>query len=198
MSRAFVAVTPPAEVLDAVDATVARVRDGMPGAKWTRREQWHLTLQFLGNRVDLEAVSAALAPLALGAGAVRLGGAGAFPSERRGRVLWIGVREGPLLTRLAAAVGALLAPIGYEPEARLFHPHLTMARLARSGDLRPVVEALGPEPVGPAWVVSKVVLYESLLRREGARYEAVAAFPLVGGAGGDGAVGGRVAAPEDP
>lgn len=197
MSRAFVAVAPPAEVLDAVDAAIARVRDDVAGAKWTRREQWHLTLQFLGNRVDLDEVSAALAPLAVGAGEVRLGGAGAFPSDRRGRVLWIGVSEGgPLLAQLAASVGVLLAPVGYEPEARPFHPHLTLARLARPGDLRPVVEALGPEPVGPAWIAGEVVLYESLLRREGARYEAVAAFPLVGG--GDDEGGGAAAAPDGP
>lgn len=192
MSRAFVAVVPPTGVLDAVDAVLASVRDDVEGARWTRREQWHLTLQFLGNRVDLDAVTEALGSLAVGAGTVRLGGAGGFPSERRGRVLWLGVTEGAaLLAQLAAAVGALLGPIGYEPEARPFHAHLTLARLARPGDLRAVVGELGPDPVGPAWVAREVVLFESLLRREGARYEPVAVLPLVGAGEGSAPPGGE-------
>src|SRR3954469_17646531 len=118
MARAFVAVEAPDAVLDAVGDIVARVGTGIAGARWTTRAQQHMTLQFLGNDADVDAVATALGEIAVQAGAVQLGGGGAFPSPRRARVLWIGLAEGETwLMQLAAAVGVLLSPLGHEPEA---------------------------------------------------------------------------------
>jgi 2'-5' RNA ligase len=178
VGRGFVAVVPPDDVLDAVEATAASIE--VPStARRTTRPQWHLTLQFLGNKVDFAAVGDALAPLAVRGAPVQLGAAGAFPTERRGRVLWLGVREGDaLLVQLAAAVGALLAPVGYPPEARPYHAHLTLARLKAPADLRPVVGALGPGPVGRAWTAAEVVLFRSKPGRGGSEYTARTRIPL--------------------
>jgi 2'-5' RNA ligase len=177
MPRAFLAVLPPPEVLDAVANVLGQPR--LAGARFTRREQWHVTLQFLGNRADLDAVSSALGALAVRGGPVRLGGFGAFPSERRGRVLWLGLAEGgPLLVQLAAAVGALLGPLGYPPEERDYHAHLTLARCKAPTDLRAVVAALSDGPIGPEWTVEDVVLFESSTKPTGAVYIERARFPL--------------------
>ncbi|HKA92430.1 MAG TPA: RNA 2',3'-cyclic phosphodiesterase [Acidimicrobiia bacterium] len=178
IGRGFVAVVPPDDVLDAVDAAAASIE--VPStARRTTRPQWHLTLQFLGNKVDFAAVTGALEPLAVRGAPVQLGTAGAFPSERRGRVLWLGVREGnPLLVQLTAAVGALLAPVGYAPEARPYHAHLTLARLKAPADLRAVVAALGSAPVGRAWTAGEVVLFRSKPGRGGSEYTVRARVPL--------------------
>lgn len=182
MARAFVAVRPPDAVLAAVADVVATARAvAGAGARWTTREQWHLTLQFLGDHIDLDAVAGALAALAVPSGDVRLGGGGAFPDARRAKVLWLGVVEGgEYLTGVAGAVGALLSPLGHVPETRPFHAHLTLARLARPTDVRGAVRALGESPVGESWTVAEVVLYESQTRPEGTRYHAHATFPLDG------------------
>jgi RNA 2',3'-cyclic 3'-phosphodiesterase len=178
VGRAFVAAVLPADVLDAVNAAVSGLE--VPStARRTTREQWHLTLQFLGNRVDFDAVAGALEPLAIRRGTVCLGGAGAFPSERRGRILWLGVTEGEaLLSQLAASVGALLAPIGYPPEERQYHAHLTLARLKAPTDLRPAVAALGSGQVGRAFPLEEIVLFQSKTKRTGSEYTARARFPL--------------------
>lgn len=178
LGRGFLAVVPPADVLDAVDAAAAAIE--VPStARRTTRPQWHLTLQFLGNRVDFAAVAGALEPLAVRGSDVQLGAAGAFPTERRGRVLWLGVVEGhALLVQLAAAVGALLAPVGYPPEARPYHAHLTVARLKAPSDLRPVVAGLGSGPVGRVWAAEEVVLFQSKTGSGGAQYTPRARFPL--------------------
>jgi 2'-5' RNA ligase len=182
VTRAFVAVVPPAPVLDAVDRAAAPLRPGLE-ARWTGREQWHLTVQFLGNKADIDAVASALADLPVPPAPVRLGGAGAFPSTRRARVVWIGCLEGQeFLGALAGAVGARLAPLGHEPEARAYHPHLTLARLRAPADARATVAALGPAPVGEAWAVCEVVVFESLLRRSGARYVPRVVVALTGDA----------------
>lgn len=169
MTRAFVAVEAPDDVLDAVEVACSSLE--LPGARRTTRDQWHVTLQFLGNQADVDAVTTALGSLAVSAGATRLGSAGAFPNARRGRVLWLGLLEGgALLEELAAAVGALLTPLGHEPDDRPYHPHLTLARCKVPSDLRTAVAALGSEPVGQAWTVSEIVVFESQLRRSGAEY----------------------------
>lgn len=168
MTRAFVAVALPSGVLDAVASRLGELELG--GERRTTRDQWHLTLQFLGD-ADIDAVVSALDGFSVPGGRVRLGGAGAFPKERRASVLWLGVVDGhDVLAALAGAVGQCLAPLGYEPESRPFRPHVTLVRCAKPTDLRTSVAALGAEPVGPGWNVDSLVLYESQLRREGARY----------------------------
>ncbi len=179
MARAFIAVIPPDEVLAAVELAVSRARTRVPGVRWEARGQWHITLQFLGNGVDLDAVAGAIGDLVVTGGAVRLGGAGAFPRVSRGTVLWIGVAAGAgLLGRLAASVGCALSPLGHEQEAEAFRPHLTVARSSRPVDLRRGVEAVGTGAVGPEWVPGSVVLVESRLHRAGAHYRVHAELPI--------------------
>ena len=54
------AVRPPDEVLDAVAEAVATGQPVVDGLRWAGREQWHLTLQFLGPLARLAPVVAAL------------------------------------------------------------------------------------------------------------------------------------------
>jgi 2'-5' RNA ligase len=94
-------------------------------------------------------------------------------------VLWLGLADGvELVSRLAGAVGALLTPVGYEPDTRPFHAHLTLARLKAPSDLRAVVAAVDGMTIGPTWPVDAVVLFQSHTRRTGAEYEQVARIPL--------------------
>ena len=175
MTRAFVAIRPPAGVLDAVEARVASVP--MASARRTTRDQWHLTVQFLGDDVDMEAVSGALGSelLAVGAGELRLGGAGALGNPRRARILALTLCEGEEWMQVVAAqVEARLAPFGYrrDPAPEEFVAHLTLARFRAPTDLRELSAAIGSKPVGPSWTAEGVVLYESVLRPERAQHVA--------------------------
>ena len=58
MTRAFVAICPPDAVLDAIAARVASVPHA--NARMTARDQWHITLQFLGDDADIDAIETAL------------------------------------------------------------------------------------------------------------------------------------------
>src|SRR4051794_16312682 len=109
--RLFVAVWPPEDVLDAI---AALDRPDTPSVRWTGREQWHITLRFLGEvdgpPEDLLEPLAALAPAPVTFG----------PTTERlsGRVLVIPVHG---LDDLATAVA--------DPaQTRPFHGHLTLAR----------------------------------------------------------------------
>ena len=170
LRRAFVAVEPAPPALDALDSAVADLAAAEPRLRWMPRTQWHLTLQFLGAVDDAEALIAAVAAAVAGqpAFAVRLAGAGGFPSARRGSVLWVGVEPADALLRLAAAVQHATRPLGYRGEARPYHPHLTLARAARPRPLGRLVDALGDAPMGPSWTVTDVAVVESDTRPSGA------------------------------
>lgn len=181
IGRAFVAVVPSPPVLDAIGEAVGSVEGSRPAGRWTTRDQWHVTLQFLGNHADLDTAAAALGPVSVPNGAAQLGDVGAFPSERRGRVVWVGFTNGAeVLTEIAGAVASALAPLGYEPESRAFHPHITLARLKPPTDARQVVAALDASNFGPSWSIDEFVLFRSFTRPTGAEYEAIARVPLVG------------------
>jgi 2'-5' RNA ligase len=162
-------------VLDAVEGRVAGV--AMAGGRPTTRRQWHLTVQFLGDAADVDAVTAAFVrePLDLGAGAIRLGGADALGRRRSARILALRLHEGDAWAQaLAAQVERRLVSLGHARDLveKAFVPHLTLARFREPTDLRGLCARIGSDPVGPAWKVEEVVLYESVLRAQGAQHVA--------------------------
>ena len=181
--RAFVAVVPPPEVLDAVAPVAACIGAHLADARLVARAQWHLTLQFLGDRVDLDATAEALESLRADPFGVRLAGVGAFADPWRARVVWIGVDHGAAELRvLAAAVARSLAPTGFAAEDRDHHPHLTIARLRAPTDVR-VALAVGADEaraIGAVFGVREVVLFESVVRREGAEHRPLMRVSLRG------------------
>ncbi|MFW6049865.1 MAG: RNA 2',3'-cyclic phosphodiesterase [Myxococcota bacterium] len=186
--RAFVGVPLEPQARAGVGQLLERLRRRCERAGW--RANWvppanlHLTLEFLGwvetGRVD--AIAAALAPLSAHPPfEMHLSGLGAFPPRGRPRVLWLGVREGAeALEAIAAEVEDRLEDLGFPPEQRPFHPHLTLARVKTAPrDARDVVHALADAEGGTS-TVREVVLYQSRLRREGPEYTPMARALLVG------------------
>jgi len=167
VTRAFVAICPPPPVLDAVEARTAAV--DIPGSRRTPREQWHITVQFLGNAADIEAVVGALHGMRTAPAMVELVGAGAVGGTRnRGTVFALGARPLDWLTELADEVTARLLPQGYERDFKTYLPHLTLARCKRRTDMSAAVDAVGPDRIGEPWRVDRVTVFESQTRREGA------------------------------
>jgi 2'-5' RNA ligase len=185
LGRAFVAVVPPDPVLDAIEARIAPMRVAHGGLRWSRREQWHLTLRFLGAVPDVDALVDTVRDALAGVptvGALQLGGAGAFPNVRRASVVWFGVRSGAdALGGVASAVESASVAAGFVPEPRPFAAHLTVARVPRPRDVTAVLDALDAvdaEAVGAAWAVDDVVLVSSDTRPTGAVYEEIARIRL--------------------
>lgn len=166
LSRLFVAVWPPEDVLDRV---AAMARPEIDGLRWTSRHQWHVTLRFLGE-CDVPAVVTALAGVVAGPCRAELGPAiGRFDH----RVLHIPVRG---VEELAGAVGTATAHLGRRPETRPFQGHLTLARVANGAkvDLRSFARA----EVEARWTVQSFCLVESRLSPAGAKYKVVETFDL--------------------
>jgi 2'-5' RNA ligase len=182
--RLFVALTPPQGVLQALRAATAPLQELAPALRWTRPEQWHVTLVFLGE-VDegttaelarrLERAAARHPPLSLA-----LGGGGRFGQ----RVLWTGIhgdREG--LRRLADSVQAAARRSRLPVQQRPYQPHLTLVRASDpETDLRPLVERLGRWQC-PPWVATQLELVRSRLGAgpdRSAVHEPIGSWPLLG------------------
>ena len=175
MHRLFVAIRPPEHIRE----QLLDLMEGIPTLRWQDDDQLHLTLRFIGEveRPMAEDVASALGRVRFGAIQLALAGVGQFEQHRRG-TLWAGVAPRDQLKLLAAKVERACQSEGLLPERRTFHPHITLARW-KGGvpGLAAFIErhaALSSEP----WQSREFILYESRLGRDGAHYEAVAAYPL--------------------
>src|SRR5437867_10908588 len=106
--RVFVAVWPPESVVATV---VSLLRPELPAVRWTTRDQWHVTLRFLGAVDSATVVVDALTPALRGFGRVPVA---LGPATRR---LGSGVLCVPVsgLGALADAVVAATADVGGAP-----------------------------------------------------------------------------------
>src|SRR5439155_19862234 len=98
--RLFIAVKIPEEVKTEIEGAQEELRRALLQARirWTKREQFHLTLRFLGN-VEAEragAVAEALRRACQGFSAFELRAEhiGSFPNWRLPRVIWAKVHDG--------------------------------------------------------------------------------------------------------
>ena len=184
MARLFVAAEIDPDVIERLCRAGSRLENSLGGIRWVRRENLHLTLKFLGQVSDEriapigEALERALAPLPRSSVACR--GLGVFPDIRRPKVLWAGLDAAPL-ARLTGAVEAALAALGFAREAREFKPHLTLGRwrafAGRPEALRREMEQWRGRDFG-ASEIKDVILFQSVLKPDGAVYTPLKVFPL--------------------
>jgi RNA 2',3'-cyclic 3'-phosphodiesterase len=181
--RTFIAVEMPPRVKARAGELIGKLRASGAEVNWVRPEHMHLTLKFLGDVPDTETpdicrvvreVADQFEPFE-----IVCRGAGAFPSSREPRTLWIGVQDGgDELKRLQAALDeALKARLGFAKEQRGFHPHLTIGRLKRAApetraELATLLEQLDDFDADLA-VIDEVVTFASFLDRKGPTHEAL-------------------------
>ena len=185
LMRLFVAIAPPAAVLDELDALAGPLRVGRDDLRWTNREAWHVTLAFLGQ-VDESAATRLLRRLENAARRhqvfrLAFSGAGAFPAPDRANVLWSGISgDRGALAHLAESVAAGASRAGAPPpdRGRRFRPHLTLARCRMPADVTELVAALDGYQ-GPSWPADRIHLVRSRLgATEYPRFTTLGSWPL--------------------
>jgi len=167
---------------DAVERVVAEHRSRVP-ARWTGRSGWHVTVKFLGRTwprlvPEVEAAAAAAASASRRFG-TSLDALGVFPSAKRARVVWVGLKDPDRRFGSVAADLDRALEDYFVPERRPVTPHLTVARLNPPRDLGEFDSDLVGTPVdAEPFDVDRLVLYRSHLSPAGARYEAIGSWPL--------------------
>lgn len=188
MPRLFTAVDLSESVRQRALDLIERLRPAAQGIKWVQDSQLHITLKFLGDvaqeRVrDVQEVISAAAQT-LEPFEIEVAGAGAFPSNRRPNILWLGVREGTdSLDKLFRAIQRPLVKLRIPREERRYSPHLTLGRMKHGqralGKLADVLKEFADYSAGVS-PIREVVLYESQLLPEGPLYTPLTRARLMG------------------
>jgi 2'-5' RNA ligase len=183
--RLFIALPLPGDVAMAVIEAVAPARARYPAARWISVSSLHVTLVFLGS-TDPESVPAIVASIDAVASRhvamdVQLGGGGGVQRRGDDGVAWLTLAQGGGETlRLAQELAETVVPLDVGDRRgprRSPSAHVTVARHAPAALLRDPAFLHRPGPP-IAWHADRVVLFRSLLERQGARYELLHGAPL--------------------
>jgi RNA 2',3'-cyclic 3'-phosphodiesterase len=174
-ARLFVALELPADVRAGLAAFGRAAAENDRALRPSRQDALHLTLAFLGHRAldEVEPARAVVRSVA-GSPAPVLTLAGAlWLSPRRPHVLTVALEDagGALGALQATMVERLAGALPWQPEARPFRAHVTVARVRR--EWRPRVDEL-PQAPQASFTARAVVLFRSHLGGGGpSRYEAL-------------------------
>ncbi len=184
-TRCFVAVPVGPPAISVLGRLLARLSAEVPGVKWTRPEQLHISVKFLGeldNR-DLLTVCEELAKICapLEPTSASLSGLGTFPKNKPPKVVWVGLDLGrELLEQLYQQLDQAFIAMGIPQEGRAYTPHLTLGRVARDTDLQLLertMQSIEPE-VQTLFDIEEVVIYASLREKSGVVYEPIETIVL--------------------
>ena len=155
--------------------------------RWTRPDQFHLTLQFLGDvpvagletlKESVNAVCRSARPLQL-----RAEGVGFFPNPHSPRVVWVGIDDqAGRLVDLQKWIETAVRPFAAEPGEKNFSGHVTLGRLknlkpTEARKLAAHVQTVKSRTFGE-WTAHEIEIIRSELSPSGARHTTLAAFRL--------------------
>lgn len=180
--RLFAGITIPQSIRDEIDDLIDSVQSGSEKVKWVKKENFHITLRFIG-----EVGEDRVGPLCRGLMNVgrnktpfriSLSTVGAFPTMKFPRVYWIGVDQGEGMVRcLHNDINDELRKFGHDPEGKRFHPHVTIGRVRKTG-----VQCQFPEDRTHfgEFLSEDFCLFKSTLTKRGPIYDIIEKIDFLG------------------
>ncbi|WP_170759264.1 RNA 2',3'-cyclic phosphodiesterase [Ruegeria lacuscaerulensis] len=170
--RSFIAIS----LSDDVKAAFAPLQRALPVGRLVSSDNMHLTLAFLDDQTEetLEELHEELSILSAPPFGVTFSGIESF-----GQVLAVVVEDCPALIALHQKIQTAMRRAGIVLPRRRFRPHVTIARF-KPGQREAVQLVQRPRTMSalPKMPVTGFTLYQSTLRPEGARHEALAHYLL--------------------
>jgi 2'-5' RNA ligase len=187
MIRVFLAIELSSGIRKNLSSLQQQLKATLPPINWVRPESIHLTLKFLGY-VDPSLVSqllSALEPIGEKHApfSVAIQGLGVFPQVKHPRIFWVGLTGNTqALQELVFEIDVVLETMGFPPEEKTYHPHLTLARIKREnakvGSALIRTKALESDQHLGTLVVDGFTLFQSDLGSSGARYTSLWTVPF--------------------
>ena len=187
--RLFVAIALPEPVRRAIEKAQDELRAALPAksVRWTRSEQFHLTMRFLGGveAQQVDRLNEAVRRACAGSGELQLRAAriGVFPGPRRPRVVWTGVDDPDgRLAELQRSIEAATNEFTEERPQETFTGHITLARCRdlkriEASTLTSLVQAMANKSFGH-WTAGSVDIVRSQPTPQGSRYTTLAEIGL--------------------
>jgi 2'-5' RNA ligase len=185
----FIAIPIPEPVRDEIIRVQQEMQPLAPrgAARWTRPDQFHLTLRFLGDVLvaGLEQLKESVGAVCMNARPLQLRaeGVGFFPNPHSPRVVWVGIDDqAGLLVDLQKQIETAVRPFAAEPGGKNFSGHVTLGRLK---NLKPPdalrlaahAQTVKDRTFGE-WTAQEIEIIRSELSPSGARHTSLAAFRL--------------------
>jgi len=135
--RAFISVNLNESLHEEIGRLQQSLESEVRGVRWTKPQNCHLTLKFLGEISDLvlDTLGKSLPGIgqALDPFSIEIGGLGCFPKNGPLSILWIGASQGgDELSALENAIREPLIKSGISFDKKPFVPHLTIGRAKRN------------------------------------------------------------------
>lgn len=147
--------------------------------KWVKPENMHLTLKFFGQTDEkqipliTQAIEIGVAPLK--PFILKIVNTGIFGSHYDPKVIWFGIDMQDEFDNLAKNVFDELSKSGWQRDRQNFIPHLTIGRIKEIKDkslFQQIISKYNAVEIQEE-IVTEIILYESILHREGPLYEEV-------------------------
>ncbi|HEV2329727.1 MAG TPA: RNA 2',3'-cyclic phosphodiesterase [Verrucomicrobiae bacterium] len=183
--RLFLAIPLPDDVRAELRRLQRELQPLLPShaVRWTKPEQFHLTLNFLGNvpASATDALSRAVRAVCDPAPPMRLRaeGAGFFPNSRSPRIFWVDIKsvDGRLM-EFQRQLEIAVQPFAEKEDPKRFTAHITLARLERmrSRETEKFTAAVAIGRTFGEWIATEAQLIKSSLQPSGAVYAIFGTF----------------------
>ena len=121
--RLFISIDFSEEILEALKNSIHQLKRQCRSGNFTREENLHLTLAFIGETERSEAAVRAMEKIKMKSFPLTLSGFGHF-----GDLFWIGTEKSADLTGLSRRIKEELRSEGFDIDRKKFSPHITIAR----------------------------------------------------------------------
>ncbi|MCX6287880.1 MAG: RNA 2',3'-cyclic phosphodiesterase [Bacteroidetes bacterium] len=152
--------------------------------KWVEEHNIHITIKFFGetNELLIPAISGTIGKIAKNCREFnfRLSGIGLFGSRYQPRVVWVGIVPYEPLALLMKTMQLEMEQHGFKSDQQNIVPHLTLGRIKFLKDktlFQKVIEA-NREIQSDPMKISEIILFESVLLKEGPQYISLVRFPF--------------------
>jgi 2'-5' RNA ligase len=178
--RTFIAIDLSPEIKDNLVTLVNHLKPLGRNVKWVTKENYHLTLKFLGEISESEAeqIKSTLADIASRHHSFNLilKGMGSFPAgSNRIRIVWAGIAEEDELLSLGKEIETGLEKKGFPKEDRPFSPHLTIGRVKTPEKQEKLASELARNnqlELG-SMLVREITFFQSILHPQGPEYRVI-------------------------
>jgi len=150
--------------------------------RWTKSDQLHLTLKFVGElgEKDLKLISEELHENFSTQARFPLdfSGSGIFPSLKSPRIFWIGIQSSAELLKLFKKNEESFQKFGYSPEKRPFQGHITIGRFKENSAYAELEQFLSywqsiKQDFHAQQVIDHLTFYQSTLTSQGPIYKVI-------------------------
>jgi 2'-5' RNA ligase len=122
------------------------IRNTGANVKLVEPENVHITLKFLGDTDEgyINQIGEIIkdAVKETDSFEIQLKGAGVFPNQNYIKVMWIGIKNGVQIGKIASKIDEQISGLGFKKEKRDFSAHLTIARVRSAKNKEKILQII--------------------------------------------------------